>query len=1300
MSRILGLDLGTNSIGWAVVDRSNNHSFKLIDKGVHVFQEGVKVEKGVESSKAAERTKYRAARRLKYRRRLRKIQTLTVLSEYGFVPDLSKEELSLWRYKKIYPINERFRKWQQTNESENINPYYYRNLAANRKLDLRIQENRFILGRAFYHLAQRRGFLSNRLEKTNTKYGIVVKGIEDLNREIGKKTLGQFFYECYQQGEKIRSHYTHRELHYLEEFNIICNVQELDDVFRRRLQSAIFFQRPLKSKKGSIGKCLFESKKPRCSISHPLFEEFRMWSFINMIRISCKDEVDLITRPLSFEQKMAIIPLFKRKSKPQFCFEDICEKLTPEGFAYEYIGSKTKKGNSYFFNYPMDSTVDGCLTISHLIDIFGENSETEISQVYKLREKNGRLKTTEEVIDEIWHVLYTFNKADKLSEFALKNLGLNKEQADKFSHIQLPREYASFSLKAIKKMLPWLRRGYVYIHAAFLAKMEDILPSEIFLEETKRSEIENGLKQLIEDHRKQTQLHNTINEIIIQSRSKGVSWSNEDDWIKMIKSELEQKIGKIKSCLWEFKEWDLKVCTDSCFELLNMQMKKNGGRGECIQNEKLEARITEFLIINYHIDPSKVTKLYNPFETSPYRLSGKKEDGISYLGSPFVSSIKNPMAMRCLHRLRKLLNDLLSSQLINNDTIINVEIAKELNDANIRRAIQKWNKDNEAKNKEFYKEIIALYKEKTGSEIIPSDDDIKKFKFWLEQKHICLYTGGKIEIDHFIGANPIYDVEHTIPVSIFYDNSQTNLTLCSKNFNQKIKRNKMPAELPNHKEILSRISHWALHINELQILIHKKTQELRLHDNKEARDNIIQKRHLLSMELEYWTQKYRTFEVNEIPSDFRKSQIIDTGLITSFACKYLKTCFNKVYPIKAKLVSEFRKIWEVQTEYSKKERINHMHHAVDAITIACITKEKCEDFVSNYLHHYANRRRPYTKPWKTFVEDVNSSYDEIIISHYEPDKLLKSQKKKLRSRGRIIKNENAENIFQKGDSARGSLHLDTVYGAIDDRKSDHKGDSENIRFVIRRRIDELSPTNIQEIIDPIVKEKIENALEQEKSNTIWMNKEKSIPINKVRCYATHVLNPIKLKKHRDISVKEYKRYFYVMTDVNYLMIIFERSIHGKLKKDFEIISNYQAIQLSKENSGSGYWKLFYSIYPESISIKQVIRCGQMVILREKFEDPSELGRLTKYDISKRLFKIIGLTSYTINKKNRYGVIYMKHHYEARQLSQLKVKSGAFCKNEDYIPYRKLQHNQFNAWIENKDFRITLTGRIIIMDKKD
>ena len=78
MSRVLGIDLGTNSIGWAIVDKDNGTT-KLVDKGVNIFQEGVAREKNIEKPRVQERTQARASRRHYFRRRLRKIELLKIL---------------------------------------------------------------------------------------------------------------------------------------------------------------------------------------------------------------------------------------------------------------------------------------------------------------------------------------------------------------------------------------------------------------------------------------------------------------------------------------------------------------------------------------------------------------------------------------------------------------------------------------------------------------------------------------------------------------------------------------------------------------------------------------------------------------------------------------------------------------------------------------------------------------------------------------------------------------------------------------------------------------------------------------------------------------------------------------------------------------------------------------------------------------------------------------------------------------------------------------------------------------------
>lgn len=99
MEKILGIDLGTNSIGWAIVEKDGN-STKLVDNGVHIFQEGVNRVKGNEEPMVKTRTEARASRRHYFRRRLRKIELLNVLIENSWCPYLSPEELKEWRVSK------------------------------------------------------------------------------------------------------------------------------------------------------------------------------------------------------------------------------------------------------------------------------------------------------------------------------------------------------------------------------------------------------------------------------------------------------------------------------------------------------------------------------------------------------------------------------------------------------------------------------------------------------------------------------------------------------------------------------------------------------------------------------------------------------------------------------------------------------------------------------------------------------------------------------------------------------------------------------------------------------------------------------------------------------------------------------------------------------------------------------------------------------------------------------------------------------------------------------------------------
>lgn len=1407
MTKILGLDLGTNSIGWAVVD-SKKEKTSLLDKGVHIFSEGVQNEKGIESSKAAERTKFRSARRIKFRRKLRKIETLEVLIKYNMCP-LPIEELIEWRKnKKAYPKNPEFLKWLKTDEATNTNPYHFRDKASKEKSPLKD------LGRALYHLAQRRGFLSGRLDQSDEgiieqvrqeflsaidiednseeliaslkflsenyseeddkavkkllkniekiiaenklkqfgefkdsllkllnkteNLGAVKGGIANLSKQIADakcETLGQYFYKQYQKKEKIRTHYTSREEHYLNEFNKICEVQLLPKEIKEALEKAIFYQRPLKSQKGLVGKCSFEKNKSRCPVSHPAFEEYRALQFINSIKIGNSEFGE--KEFLSSEQRKQIWSKFIRKSKPNFEFEDIAKELTP-------------KNEKRYFNYKNYVSVSGCPTIAGLANVFGENWIQTIFDAYPQELKNKRKrvkigkgkykksdeiigqKNSDEVIDDIWHVLFQFDKKEKLQEFAKSRLGLNEIKAKKFAGIILKKDYASLSLKAINKILPYLHQGLIYSYAVFLANIEKVIGTEVWSKPENQILIKSTLKELIDDYNEIKKREGIVNELMGQFKE---HYNNSDkDYVlddrdkkdiqeKTIAAYGNKSFGKLDvSKQGEIFNWiEEKYLT---------QLRKY--RGEYIKSQRLDEKIASFLSDNFNAAPKDLAQLYHPSDIELFKTPKRAEDGNLYLGSPITGSIKNPMAMRAIHQLRKLVNTLIREGKIDEETKIHIELARELNDANKRAAIRKWQEERKKQRDEYRLEIAKLYKEQCGKDIEPTEDEILKFQLWNEQNHICLYTGNNISICDFIGENPAYDIEHTIPKSLSYDNSQENLTLCENKFNREIKKNRIPFELANYKEILPRLAKWEKEVDKYEPLYNSR-RKARGIETKEQKDKRIKDKHYYRLHLDYWKGKLKRFTREDVPSGFKNSQLVDTGIITKYSRAYLKSIFPNVYSVKGEAVAEFRKLWGLQQEYSKKERINHIHHCIDAITIACLTKDKYDMLAKLYHADEENRNSKAKevlrslKPWATFTEDVKAIEQQVMVSHHTPDNMKKQSKKKLRVRGKI-KYDNGKPIYQTGDTSRGALHKETFYGSIltpeidkktGDKIIDKNGEiKKTIKYVVRKGLGSIEESDIAKIVDPAVKKIIEDTIKElgfkkAMQSEIWMNKEKGISIRKVRVFTPSVTNPISLKTQRDSSKPshKHKEHYYVTNEANYLMAIYEgKDNKGKAKRDFELVNNidtaqYYRISNHEKNSFPivPEKKIYnigtkdeYSILLENRNKKAIIlKIGDMVLLKRKADE--EINWNNKEELNKRLFKIKGLSHQMIQNKWDYGIIVLIYHQEAQAVSNLKLADGDFLINDGKL-FRKLNHNQFNALIEDIDFTISRTGEIKEIEK--
>jgi CRISPR-associated endonuclease Csn1 len=447
MALTLGLDLGTSSIGWALINGDI-----IIDMGSRIFSPGVDNlgEGENELSKNAGRRQNRGIRKTAYRKKLRKRYLLKLLTQHRLAP-LGHDDIKHWMLNGDFPATEVIVNWLK------LNPYLLRSKALTEALPP------FELGRIFYHLIQRRGFLSNSRNETDDE-GVIYEGDPTTGKtgisateagieKSGRQTLGAYLHglypaesadgNCvsYQAAEqRIRNRFTKR-VHYIQELeSIYAAQQQLSNgggPFTPQLFAALrgkkpdgrdgvlFYQRELKVQKFLIGNCTFEPSKRRCPLSSLPFELFRCHQFVNTIEYN--------GQKLTPGERQKAVDLLLSKDKLVF------KQLR------KIIG---KTDPIYKFNYQDDDKIVGSWTISSLSSkkYFG-------SRWYDLSDKER---------EDIWHVLYFFNDKDKLKEYALQNWSFDEEKANQIKNFRLKQGYSSLSRKAVLNILPFLQMGFTY----------------------------------------------------------------------------------------------------------------------------------------------------------------------------------------------------------------------------------------------------------------------------------------------------------------------------------------------------------------------------------------------------------------------------------------------------------------------------------------------------------------------------------------------------------------------------------------------------------------------------------------------------------------------------------------------------------------------------------------------------------------------------------------------------------------------------------------------------------------------
>lgn len=426
----LGIDLGSTSLGWCMLELDQDNSPKgIINMGVRIFPDGREMKSHEPLS--VKRRGYRGQRRNLDRYLLRVRGLISYLLENGFLPEDQRKR------------DDVFKK----------NPYELRA----RALDEKLEPAEF--ARALIHLAKRRGFRSNRkvLSDKETKISEAISNLREALQKEKARTLGEYLWNLYNETPGHKAHlrkpikFRYEKIYenpifptrdmVENEFDTIWDAQSqfdpaLTSDHKEKIRKIIFSQRPLKPTQK--GKCELEPDEERSPKASPLFQEFRLLQALNHMKL-----VDVFaneTMPLTADQYQTLYDHLSAK-----------ESATFEGLRKLLFG---KKYNDYRINL-------------------------EISEDRKLpgnETRHALLKTKNEALIAYWESL-DMEKQNSIVEIVisdlddepalneLSELGVPDEFAPLLLEVKFKDGYCSLSLKAMRGVIPFLRQGQVFSEA-------------------------------------------------------------------------------------------------------------------------------------------------------------------------------------------------------------------------------------------------------------------------------------------------------------------------------------------------------------------------------------------------------------------------------------------------------------------------------------------------------------------------------------------------------------------------------------------------------------------------------------------------------------------------------------------------------------------------------------------------------------------------------------------------------------------------------------------------------------------
>ena len=825
------------------------------------------------------------------------------------------------------------------------------------------------------------------------------------------------------------------------------------------LEDIIFYQRPLKSKKSTISDCPYEFrtyikegekiKKPLKCIpkSHPLFQEFRLWQFLQNLKIYKKEGQDeksevVINQDVTqflLPNEIAYASLFDflnhRKEIDQYqllkYFSDL--KLIPK---------QSKTEHDYIWNYVQDKNYP-C----------NETKAQFISRLKKVENIDTEEFLTTENEKELWHIVYSV-KDKKEFEKALGTFA-EKKNIDKDSFVEnfksfppFPNNYGAYSEKALKKLLPLMRMGNHWEEGKVIEKAKNQVADII-----ERLETINYDKEKIE---------NVTDDALKKQLLKSfIPFKDKNPLMGLNTYQACYAVYERHSETAEITQWkspnDIDTYLNEVFK--QHQLKNPIVEQVCTETLRLVRDIWEFygngeadFFSEIHVELGREMK----------NSSEKRKE----------LSNRNTENENTNQRIKAILEELA------NDASM---VAKPRPYSPSHQDILKIYEEGVFNSqKEISKEIETI--RKTAS---PTKAQILKYKLWLEQGYISPYTLQTIPLSKLFTSD--YQIEHIIPQSRYFDNSFNNKIICESVINEE-KGNATAYEFLKAR-------------GGETITIGIKGVPLATFDKYESHCTEYFKKNRI---------KLRNLLADEIPNGFIERQLNDSRYISKYIKGLLSNIVreenenqvtaNNLVPVVGKITSKLRHDWglndkwnelikprfermneitnsedfgsfdkninsfriQVPDEISRgfePKRIDHRHHALDALVVACTTKDH-----TNYITSLNTKRKNYSlvsklremeevykkdpitqtknlvkvaksykKPWDGFTVEAKNKLEEIVISFKQNLRVINRTNNKY---SKWVQQPNGqwkkELVEQKGKNfaIRKPMHKETVSGKV------------------------------------------------------------------------------------------------------------------------------------------------------------------------------------------------------------------------------------------------------------------------------